>query len=73
MQSTTRSMPVRSAIRLNPQSAMRNMQNCFKRSELELLGPKSGLKIRPRLSRRVRSAPLLAQIPNPPTERLNEG
>eukprot|EP00969_Alexandrium_andersonii_P131829 5829939-Alexandrium_andersonii.AAC.1 len=34
-----------------------NMQNCSRRSKLELRGPRSGLKPDPRSSRGVRSAP----------------
>eukprot|EP00969_Alexandrium_andersonii_P352610 15438051-Alexandrium_andersonii.AAC.1 len=45
------------------------MQNRFRRSDLEPRGPKDGLKSGPRSSRGVRSAPLLAQIPNLPTKR----
>eukprot|EP00969_Alexandrium_andersonii_P180297 7968819-Alexandrium_andersonii.AAC.1 len=44
------------------------MQNPFRRSELELRGPRTGLKYR-----WMRSAPLLAQIPNPPTKAGIEG
>eukprot|EP00969_Alexandrium_andersonii_P089211 3937965-Alexandrium_andersonii.AAC.1 len=52
---------------------MRTTQNPFTRSNLELHGHRSGLKIGPRSSRGVCSAPLLAQIPNPPTKRVLEG
>eukprot|EP00969_Alexandrium_andersonii_P136908 6056965-Alexandrium_andersonii.AAC.1 len=40
------------AIRLSPQSAMRKAQSRFNRSKLELCGPKRGLEIGPRSSRR---------------------
>eukprot|EP00969_Alexandrium_andersonii_P242926 10731568-Alexandrium_andersonii.AAC.1 len=52
-----------------PQSAIRSseMQNRFRRSCLELRGPRSGLKLGPRSSRGMRFAPILAQIPNLPT------
>eukprot|EP00969_Alexandrium_andersonii_P107063 4722422-Alexandrium_andersonii.AAC.1 len=41
-----------SAIRLNhPQAAMRKMQNRIRRSNLELRGPRNGLKMGPRSSR----------------------
>eukprot|EP00969_Alexandrium_andersonii_P241681 10672875-Alexandrium_andersonii.AAC.1 len=73
MQSALRPMLISAAIRLNPQSAMRNMQNRFTRSNLELRGPKSGLKIGPRSSRGVRSAPFLAQISNLLTKAGLEG
>eukprot|EP00969_Alexandrium_andersonii_P247996 10958783-Alexandrium_andersonii.AAC.1 len=49
------------------------MQNRFRRSNLELRGPRSGLKICPRSSRGVRSAQLCMEIPNPPPERVIEG
>eukprot|EP00969_Alexandrium_andersonii_P070086 3092884-Alexandrium_andersonii.AAC.1 len=39
------------------------MQDCFRRSELELRGPRNGLECDPRSSRGVRSAPLFALIP----------
>eukprot|EP00969_Alexandrium_andersonii_P103956 4587041-Alexandrium_andersonii.AAC.1 len=52
------------AIRPNPQVALRRMQNGFKRSELELRGPRNGLTIGLRSSRKVHSAPFSAQIPN---------
>eukprot|EP00969_Alexandrium_andersonii_P274261 12122189-Alexandrium_andersonii.AAC.1 len=38
-------------VSFNPQSAMRNMLNRFRRSEFELRGPRSGLKPGPRSSR----------------------
>eukprot|EP00969_Alexandrium_andersonii_P069958 3087975-Alexandrium_andersonii.AAC.1 len=44
------------------------MQNRFRRSELELRGPRSGLKICPRSARGVHSARLFAPIPNPTVE-----
>eukprot|EP00969_Alexandrium_andersonii_P052344 2298683-Alexandrium_andersonii.AAC.1 len=40
-------MLARAAICLNPQSSLRKAQHHFKRSNLELRGPKSGLKIGP--------------------------
>eukprot|EP00969_Alexandrium_andersonii_P216184 9548652-Alexandrium_andersonii.AAC.1 len=67
MQSAIRARPANATIRFDPQSAMRRMQNRFKRANLELRGPKSGLEIGPRSSRRGRSAPCFAQIQNPPT------
>eukprot|EP00969_Alexandrium_andersonii_P070333 3104255-Alexandrium_andersonii.AAC.1 len=42
------------------------MQNRFGRSELELRELRNSLEIGPRSSRGVRSAPLFAQMPNPP-------
>eukprot|EP00969_Alexandrium_andersonii_P328612 14520459-Alexandrium_andersonii.AAC.1 len=52
---------------------MRKTRNRVRRSELELRGPKGGLKIGPRSSRRVRSAPVLAQTPNLPMKEGREG
>eukprot|EP00975_Prorocentrum_lima_P060209 12627576-Prorocentrum_lima.AAC.1 len=49
-------MLVSAVLRPNPQSAMRNMQHRFRRSNLELRGPKRGLKISPRSFRGVHSA-----------------
>eukprot|EP00969_Alexandrium_andersonii_P104853 4626192-Alexandrium_andersonii.AAC.1 len=49
------------------------MQNRDKSSELELRWPRNGLKIGPRSSRGVRSAPWTAQTPNPPTNMWTEG
>eukprot|EP00969_Alexandrium_andersonii_P192062 8483830-Alexandrium_andersonii.AAC.1 len=43
-QSAIRARPVSAAIRLNPQSAMRKAQHRFKRSNLELRGPRNDLK-----------------------------
>eukprot|EP00969_Alexandrium_andersonii_P258484 11428708-Alexandrium_andersonii.AAC.1 len=43
------------------------MQNRFKRSNLELRGPRNGLKSGPRGSRGVCSAPFPAQNPDLPT------
>eukprot|EP00969_Alexandrium_andersonii_P018343 802306-Alexandrium_andersonii.AAC.1 len=43
VQSAIRPRPVSAPIRLTPQSAMRNMQNRFMRSELELRRPKNGI------------------------------
>eukprot|EP00969_Alexandrium_andersonii_P143703 6354568-Alexandrium_andersonii.AAC.1 len=42
--------------------------NCLRRSKLERRGPRNGLNIDLRSSRRVRSAPFFAQMPNPPTK-----
>eukprot|EP00969_Alexandrium_andersonii_P057921 2551595-Alexandrium_andersonii.AAC.1 len=42
------------------------MQNRFRRSNLELRGPRSGLKNGPRSSRGVRSDPFCALNPNKP-------
>eukprot|EP00969_Alexandrium_andersonii_P369277 15474770-Alexandrium_andersonii.AAC.1 len=67
VQSAIRPRSASAAIRLNPQSAMRNMQTRFMRSKPELRGPQGGLKLVPPNSRGVRSAPLFAQIPNLPT------
>eukprot|EP00969_Alexandrium_andersonii_P323790 14306587-Alexandrium_andersonii.AAC.1 len=50
-QSANRPRPVRAAIRLNPQSAMRKVQNRFRRSNLELRRPRTSLKFGPRSSR----------------------
>eukprot|EP00969_Alexandrium_andersonii_P093817 4144793-Alexandrium_andersonii.AAC.1 len=61
-------MPVNAAIRLNPQSAVRNVQNRFRRSELEPRAPRNDLKIDPRSSRGVHSAQRFAQNPTPPTK-----
>eukprot|EP00969_Alexandrium_andersonii_P321943 14224547-Alexandrium_andersonii.AAC.1 len=66
-------MLVSAAIRLNSQSAMRNMQHRVKPSNLGLHGPKSGLEIGPSSSRGVRSALFLAQSPTPPTKWVIEG
>eukprot|EP00969_Alexandrium_andersonii_P011506 500939-Alexandrium_andersonii.AAC.1 len=49
------------------------MQNRFRRSNLELRGPKTAIEICPRSSRGVRSAQFLAQTPNPPTKADLEG
>eukprot|EP00969_Alexandrium_andersonii_P050231 2204425-Alexandrium_andersonii.AAC.1 len=56
VQPAIRSRPVSAAIRLNLQSAMRDMHHSVNCSDLELRGPKSGLEIGPRSSRRIRSA-----------------
>eukprot|EP00969_Alexandrium_andersonii_P372908 15482815-Alexandrium_andersonii.AAC.1 len=45
------------------------MRNCLMRSKLELRDPWRGLKLDPRWSGGVPSAPLSAQMPNPPTKR----
>eukprot|EP00969_Alexandrium_andersonii_P299292 13231496-Alexandrium_andersonii.AAC.1 len=66
-------MRVNGAISLNPQSAMREIQNRFRRLNLALRGPRIGLNIGPRSPRGVRSAPFLAQIPNPQTNTTIEG
>eukprot|EP00969_Alexandrium_andersonii_P211630 9347072-Alexandrium_andersonii.AAC.1 len=58
-----RPMLANAAIHLNPQSAMRNMQHLFRRSNLELRGPRKDRNICPRSSRGVRSAPFPAQNP----------
>eukprot|EP00969_Alexandrium_andersonii_P019800 863969-Alexandrium_andersonii.AAC.1 len=68
MQSTIRSRPASAAIRLSTQSATCKLQHRAKHSNRELRGPTSRLKVGPRISRSVRSAPLLAQTPNPPTK-----
>eukprot|EP00969_Alexandrium_andersonii_P308927 13652968-Alexandrium_andersonii.AAC.1 len=73
MQSAISPMLVGAPIRLNPQSAMRNMQIRFTRSNLELRGHRNGLEIGPRSSRWLHSAPLVAQVPNPPTKWAIEG
>eukprot|EP00969_Alexandrium_andersonii_P359843 15454068-Alexandrium_andersonii.AAC.1 len=52
MQSAIRPMLVSAPIRLDPQSAMRKVQHRFRRSSLELHGPRNGLKSGPRSSRR---------------------
>eukprot|EP00969_Alexandrium_andersonii_P000164 7146-Alexandrium_andersonii.AAC.1 len=61
-------MLVSAAMRLNPQSAMRKLQHRFRRSNPELRGPRTNIEIRPPSTRGVRSAPLLALIPNLPTK-----
>eukprot|EP00969_Alexandrium_andersonii_P121203 5358495-Alexandrium_andersonii.AAC.1 len=71
--SHTHTHPSKDAIRLNAQSAMRNMQNSFRRSELGLGGPKNGLEIGPRKLPGVHSAKLSAQIPNLLTSEGLEG
>eukprot|EP00969_Alexandrium_andersonii_P272335 12035710-Alexandrium_andersonii.AAC.1 len=60
-------MLARDAIRLNPQSALWKMQHRFRRSNLELRGPKSGLRLGPRSCQGVNSALFLAQMPILPT------
>eukprot|EP00969_Alexandrium_andersonii_P208430 9205724-Alexandrium_andersonii.AAC.1 len=50
VQSAIRPMLVSAAICLNPQSAMRNMQTRFRRSNLELRGARSDLEFDPRSS-----------------------
>eukprot|EP00969_Alexandrium_andersonii_P280037 12379416-Alexandrium_andersonii.AAC.1 len=44
-------------------------RNGLRRLKLELRGPRNHLKIGPQTSGEVRSAPLLAQMPNLPTKR----
>eukprot|EP00969_Alexandrium_andersonii_P154504 6829516-Alexandrium_andersonii.AAC.1 len=66
-------MLVSAAVRPNPQSAKRKIQNRFRRSNLEVRGPRNDSEIGPRSSRGVRSAPFSAQIPNPPTKAELEG
>eukprot|EP00969_Alexandrium_andersonii_P015780 690196-Alexandrium_andersonii.AAC.1 len=73
MQSAIRSRPVRAAIRLNPRSALRNVQNGLKRSELEPRGRNSGINIGPKSSRGLRPAELFVHIPNLPTGPAIEG
>eukprot|EP00969_Alexandrium_andersonii_P095425 4215975-Alexandrium_andersonii.AAC.1 len=73
MQSAIRPMLVSATVRLNPQSARRKMQNRFGRSNLELRGPKSGLKMGSRSSRGVRSAVFFVEIPSLPTKAGLEG
>eukprot|EP00969_Alexandrium_andersonii_P153990 6808182-Alexandrium_andersonii.AAC.1 len=43
--------PPQFTIRLNPQSAVRDMNDRFRRSNMELRGPRNGLEIGPRSSR----------------------
>eukprot|EP00969_Alexandrium_andersonii_P154715 6839768-Alexandrium_andersonii.AAC.1 len=66
-------MLVSAPIRLNPQSAKPKMQNRFRRSNLELCGPRNGLNMGPRSSRRVHVAALSVEIPNLPTKAGLEG
>eukprot|EP00969_Alexandrium_andersonii_P220465 9737953-Alexandrium_andersonii.AAC.1 len=61
-------MLVSAATRLYPQSAIHRRQHRFRRSSLDLRGPRNGLEMGPRSSRGVRSVPLLAQIPNLPAK-----
>eukprot|EP00969_Alexandrium_andersonii_P373856 15484956-Alexandrium_andersonii.AAC.1 len=49
------------------------MQNRFRRSKLELRGPRNGLEMGPRSSRGVHSARFSAQIPNLTTKVGLEG
>eukprot|EP00969_Alexandrium_andersonii_P050455 2215500-Alexandrium_andersonii.AAC.1 len=53
-----RSRPVSAATRLDPQSALPNIQDCFVRSQLELRGTQHGFKIGPRSSQGAHSASL---------------
>eukprot|EP00969_Alexandrium_andersonii_P053917 2372504-Alexandrium_andersonii.AAC.1 len=77
VQSAIRPMPISAATRLNPQSAMREITKHKNTSRdirsLSHVGPAKNLKTGPRSSRRVRSAPLFAQIPNLPTKAGLEG
>eukprot|EP00969_Alexandrium_andersonii_P132479 5857558-Alexandrium_andersonii.AAC.1 len=57
----------------HPAIGLANMQNCSRRSELELRGPRNGFKTNPRSSRRVRSAQSFAQTPNPQSKAGIEG
>eukprot|EP00969_Alexandrium_andersonii_P373151 15483343-Alexandrium_andersonii.AAC.1 len=66
-------MPVSAAIRLNLQAATRKTQNHFRRSNLELRGPRGGLNFGPRGSRGVRSGQLFVEIPNPLAKWVVEG
>eukprot|EP00969_Alexandrium_andersonii_P362175 15459131-Alexandrium_andersonii.AAC.1 len=66
MQSAIRSRPDSAAILLNPQSAKRTLHYRFRRSELELRGPRNCLDIGSQSSRGVHSAHLFVLIPNPP-------
>eukprot|EP00969_Alexandrium_andersonii_P041221 1807401-Alexandrium_andersonii.AAC.1 len=52
---------------------MRETQHRFRRSNLELRGPKNGLNIGLQRSRGVLSVPQFAQIPNLPTKVGPEG
>eukprot|EP00969_Alexandrium_andersonii_P323047 14274004-Alexandrium_andersonii.AAC.1 len=66
-------MFVSAAVRPNPLSAMRNMQNRFRRSNLEPHCPRNDPKIGPRSSRWGAFCALFAQIPNLPTKAGLEG
>eukprot|EP00969_Alexandrium_andersonii_P117921 5215621-Alexandrium_andersonii.AAC.1 len=44
-------------------------RNCVRRSKLELRGPRHDLRIGTEALDGVRSVPLFAQMPNPPTRR----
>eukprot|EP00969_Alexandrium_andersonii_P159773 7059725-Alexandrium_andersonii.AAC.1 len=66
-------MPVSGAIHLKLHPAMRKPQTRLRHSKLELRGPRKRLKLGPRSSRRVRSAPLFVEIPNPPSSARIEG
>eukprot|EP00969_Alexandrium_andersonii_P347680 15372319-Alexandrium_andersonii.AAC.1 len=68
VQSAMHSRSVSAAIRFNPQLALPSLQPCFRRSDVELRGPRNGLKTGPRSRPRVQSASLLEQIPDPPTK-----
>eukprot|EP00969_Alexandrium_andersonii_P212485 9382552-Alexandrium_andersonii.AAC.1 len=57
-------MLVSAAIRPNPQAALQTIQTRFRRSNLEMRGPRNGLKDGTRSFRGVNSVPLFAQIPN---------
>eukprot|EP00969_Alexandrium_andersonii_P362244 15459266-Alexandrium_andersonii.AAC.1 len=57
MQSAIRTRPATAAIRLNPQSAVRELQHRLRRSNLEPRGPGNDLESGLRSSRGVDSAP----------------
>eukprot|EP00969_Alexandrium_andersonii_P356143 15445946-Alexandrium_andersonii.AAC.1 len=65
--------PVNAAIRLNPQSAPRNTQHRFRRSEVEPCGPRSGLEIGPRGFRGASSAPHFVRTSNLPMKTRSDG
>eukprot|EP00969_Alexandrium_andersonii_P236708 10449856-Alexandrium_andersonii.AAC.1 len=50
VQSVIRSRPISTVTRPSPHSALPKMQHRFRHSELELRGPRKGLKIGPRSS-----------------------
>eukprot|EP00969_Alexandrium_andersonii_P271286 11990618-Alexandrium_andersonii.AAC.1 len=58
VQSAIRPMLVSAAIRLNPHSVMRETQSRFRRSHLELRGPRSG----PAIPRALRPMKATARI-----------
>eukprot|EP00969_Alexandrium_andersonii_P210758 9308875-Alexandrium_andersonii.AAC.1 len=57
----------------HPQSAMPNMQHRFRRSNLELRGPRNGLQIGPRSPPGEHAAPFFAEAPNLTTKAWIEG